>query len=191
MTDNSTSSDKSILVQPIQKSWKKTEGFKVKDVVKQFTVKARAPRARISYSGCKNEQLPPCLKIKSTVEPRKGEIKRAVDGLSFSAMTNEITVLLGHNGAGKSTTMSMLTGMVSPDSGSLFVGDLDVTKGIGTMISRLRICMDVLIPLKDTDKARKTIGFCPQHNILISELTVDEHFTFFAQACFQLIFHSD
>ena len=46
-------------------------------------------------------------------------------------MTNEITVLLGHNGAGKSTTMSMLTGMVSPDSGSLFVGDLDVTKGRG------------------------------------------------------------
>ena len=44
-------------------------------------------------------------------------------------MTNEITVLLGHNGAGKSTTMSMLTGMVSPDSGSLFVGDIDVTKG--------------------------------------------------------------
>ena len=61
----------------------------------------------------------------------KGEVKRAVDGLSFSAMTNEITVLLGHNGAGKSTTMSMLTGMVSPDSGSLFVGDLDVTKGSG------------------------------------------------------------
>ena len=83
------------------------------------------------------------------MEPRKGEIKRAVDGLSFSAMTNEITVLLGHNGAGKSTTMSMLTGMVSPDSGSLFVGDLDVTKGIGTefytpqlMISYLYGCFD-------------------------------------------------
>ena len=39
-----------------------------------------------------------------------------------------------------------------------------------------------MIPLKDTDKARKTIGFCPQHNILISELNVDEHFKFFAQA---------
>ena len=73
--------------------------------------------------------------------PGKGEVKRAVDGLSFSAMTNEITVLLGHNGAGKSTTMSMLTGMVSPDSGSLFVGDLDVTKGrgyINVMTSSLR-----------------------------------------------------
>ena len=44
LTDTSTSSDKSILVQPIQKSWKKTEAFKVKDVVKQFTVKGRAPR---------------------------------------------------------------------------------------------------------------------------------------------------
>ena len=73
--------------------------------------------------------------------PGEGEVKRAVDGLSFSAMTNEITVLLGHNGAGKSTTMSMLTGMVSPDSGSLFVGDLDVTKGRGCinfMTSSLR-----------------------------------------------------
>ena len=43
---------------------------------------------------------------------------------------------------------------------------------------------DVTIPVKDTDKARKTIGFCPQHNILISELNVDEHFKFFAQAGF-------
>ena len=127
--------------------------------------------------------------------PVEGEVKRAVDGLSFSAMTNEITVLLGHNGAGKSTTMSMLTGMVSPDSGSLFVGDLDVTKGrgyINFMTSSLRhyyvfighkLC-HITIPVQDTDKARKTIGFCPQHNILISELNVDEHFKFFAQAGF-------
>ena len=59
------------------------------------------------------------------------------------------------------------------------------------MTSQLRIDMEVLILATDTDKARKTIGFCPQHNILISELTVDEHFTFFAQACFQSITHSD
>ena len=56
---------------------------------------------------------------------------------------------------------------------------------------------DVMISLKDTDKARKTIGFCPQHNILISELNVDEHFKFFAQedvfiACeFSLVHYFD
>ena len=51
------------------------------------------------------------------------------------------------------------------------------------MTSLVRINM-LMIHLEDTDKARKTIGFCPQHNILISELTVDEHFKFFAQAGF-------
>ena len=35
---------------------------------------------------------------------------RAVDELSFVALEGEITVLLGHNGAGKSTTMNMLSG---------------------------------------------------------------------------------
>ena len=35
---------------------------------------------------------------------------RAVDDLSFVALENQITVLLGHNGAGKSTTMNMLSG---------------------------------------------------------------------------------
>ena len=36
--------------------------------------------------------------------------KKAVDNLSFTAPMNQITVLLGHNGAGKSTTMNMLSG---------------------------------------------------------------------------------
>ena len=139
MTDTSSSSGKSILVQPIKTSWKKTEGFKVKDVVKQFTVKGRALRTIHLISSPRTTH--DSWTMNELWSPGKGEVKRAVDGLSFSAMTNEITVLLGHNGAGKSTTMSMLTGMVSPDSGSLFVGDLDVTKGrgyINVMTSSLR-----------------------------------------------------
>ena len=91
----------------------------------------------------------------------KGEAKRAVDDLSFTAVQNEITVLLGHNGAGKSTTMNMLTGMLQADRGDCYVGDINVAKEIS--------------------KARRTIGLCPQHNILIKELTVKEHFLFFAQ----------
>ena len=140
MTDTSSSSGKSILVQPIKTSWKKTEGFKVKDVVKQFTVKGGALRTINPMSSPRT--IHDSWTMNELWSPWEGEVKRAVDGLSFSAMTNEITVLLGHNGAGKSTTMSMLTGMVSPDSGSLFVGDLDVTKGreyINFMTSSLRI----------------------------------------------------
>ena len=48
----------------------------------------------------------------------------------------------GHNGAGKTTSMNMLAGMVSCDVGKCMVGDLDVRKNI--------------------EKARKTLGLCTQ-----------------------------
>ena len=52
--------------------------------------------------------------------------KRAVDNLSFVAPMNQITVLLGHNGAGKSTAMNMLSGSLSPNQGNCFIGDKNV-----------------------------------------------------------------
>lgn len=42
--------------------------------------------------------------------------RSVVDNLSFNIYKYHITVLLGHNGAGKSTTMSMITGNVNPCS---------------------------------------------------------------------------
>ena len=91
----------------------------------------------------------------------KKETKIAVNNLSFVALEDQITVLLGHNGAGKSTTMNMLSGMVEIESGDCFVGKWDVKTNLSA--------------------ARQTLGLCPQHNILIAELTVREHFQFFAQ----------
>lgn len=43
--------------------------------------------------------------------------KIAVDELTLDLFEGHITALLGHNGAGKSTTMSMLTGLIGPTSG--------------------------------------------------------------------------
>jgi ATP-binding cassette subfamily A (ABC1) protein 3 len=43
--------------------------------------------------------------------------KIAVDELTLDLFEGHITALLGHNGAGKSTTMSMLTGLIRPTSG--------------------------------------------------------------------------
>ena len=57
--------------------------------------------------------------------------------------------------------MNMLTGMLEADSGDCYVGGINVSK--------------------DLENARKTVGLCPQHNILIKEMTVREHFLFFAQ----------
>lgn len=51
--------------------------------------------------------------------------KVAVNSLSLNMFENQITVLLGHNGAGKSTTMSMLTGMFTPTSGLALINGLE------------------------------------------------------------------
>jgi ABC-2 type transport system ATP-binding protein len=50
----------------------------------------------------------------------------AVNNVSFSIKPGEIVGLLGHNGAGKTTIMKMLTGYLEPDSGSIKLGQLDM-----------------------------------------------------------------
>lgn len=48
---------------------------------------------------------------------------------------SQITALLGHNGAGKSTTMSMLTGLFPPTTGTALVNGFDIRKDIqGTLL---------------------------------------------------------
>uniref|UniRef100_A0A183BZN6 ABC transporter domain-containing protein n=1 Tax=Globodera pallida TaxID=36090 RepID=A0A183BZN6_GLOPA len=84
----------------------------------------------------------------------------AVDNLSFKALRGQITVLLGRNGAGKSTTFSVLTGMINYDSGQVFICGDDLKKG-------LRQCQD-------------NMGFCPQYNPLFDHLTIREHLQFYA-----------
>ncbi|GFS11780.1 ATP-binding cassette transporter sub-family A, partial [Elysia marginata] len=87
--------------------------------------------------------------------------KVAVDGTSLKMYDGQITVLLGHNGAGKTTTMSMLTGFIPPTSGTAQVNGCDIRD--------------------DIQGVRKSLGLCPQHNILFDSLTVKEHLTFFAK----------
>ncbi|KAJ9595471.1 hypothetical protein L9F63_013335, partial [Diploptera punctata] len=86
--------------------------------------------------------------------------KLAVDGVTLDIYNGEITALLGHNGAGKTTTMSILTGMFSPTSGSVHINGYDISTNI--------------------DEVRESLGLCPQHNLLFTELTVMEHLVFFA-----------
>lgn len=85
----------------------------------------------------------------------------AVKGLTMKMFNDQITVLLGNNGAGKSSTMSMLTGITKPTSGTAFVNGFDIQTNL--------------------EQARNSIGICLQQNILFDDLTVKEHIQFFCQ----------
>jgi len=79
----------------------------------------------------------------------------AVRNLSLDMYKGQIFTLLGHNGAGKSTTISMLCGLYSPTSGSAKILGRDIAT--------------------EMDELRRNFGFCPQHDLLYPYLSVEEH----------------
>ncbi|CAH2037508.1 unnamed protein product, partial [Iphiclides podalirius] len=85
----------------------------------------------------------------------------AVNNLNLNIYNDQITVLLGHNGAGKSTTISMMTGNVEITRGTVWLAGYDVRQDLNT--------------------ARAHLGLCPQHNVLFDELTVREHLDFYSR----------
>ena len=89
-----------------------------------------------------------------------GGTVQAVKSVSFKAYEGQITALLGHNGAGKSTTMNILTGMLSASGGSAAINGYSIENQMSSI--------------------RQSLGLCPQHNMLFSDLTVEEHLIFFA-----------
>lgn len=84
----------------------------------------------------------------------------AVDGISFSVKKGEIFGFLGANGAGKSTTIRMLTGILEPTSGDALVGGFSI--------------------MKNSDKVKSQIGYMSQKFSLYNDLTVEENIRFFA-----------
>ena len=86
--------------------------------------------------------------------------QKALNDVSFSADKGQIIGFLGPNGAGKSTMMKILTGFIKPNSGEVFVNDIDV--------------------LKNPIEAQKTIGYLPEHNPLYSDMYVKEYLHFIA-----------
>jgi len=63
--------------------------------------------------------------------------KPALDDVSFSVGKGRICGLLGHNGAGKSTALGVLLGMIHPDSGEAFIGGISVQKNREAAVSRV------------------------------------------------------
>ena len=84
---------------------------------------------------------------------------KAVDGLSFDVQPGEIFGFLGANGAGKSTTIRMLCGLLRPTSGTATVGGIDVGR--------------------DPEGVKRRIGYMSQRFSLYEQLTVDQNIEFF------------
>jgi ATP-binding cassette, subfamily A (ABC1), member 3 len=87
--------------------------------------------------------------------------KVAVDDANLTLYEGQITCLLGHNGAGKSTTISMLTGLYPATSGSVSIFGNDVYEG-------------------GFEELYGSLGLVAQQDILWPELTVREHLSIFA-----------
>lgn len=83
----------------------------------------------------------------------------AVDAISFQVQEGEIFGFLGANGAGKSTAMKMLTGLLSPTSGEGSVAGFDV--------------------YKEAEKIKQNIGYMSQKFALYDDLTVRENVRFY------------
>ena len=88
-----------------------------------------------------------------------GEVT-AVSDLSFEVAEGEIFALVGPDGAGKTTTMRILCGLMNPTEGRAVVAGLDVSK--------------------HSDAVKDQIGYMAQRFGLYGDLTVDENMAFYA-----------
>ncbi len=86
---------------------------------------------------------------------------RAVDHISFNVKNKEVFGIVGPDGAGKTTLIRMLCGLVQPDMGTASILGLDLLKQGGLI--------------------KNEIGYLSQKFSLYSDLTVDENIEFFAE----------
>ena len=82
----------------------------------------------------------------------------AVDQVSFNINKGEVLGLLGHNGAGKTTIMKMLTGFLSPDTGTINISNMSVST--------------------NTLDIQKIIGYLPENCPVWSEMSIIEYLDF-------------
>src|SRR3970040_606729 len=92
---------------------------------------------------------------------RHGPRLVAVKEVSLELRRGEVLGLLGHNGAGKSTTLQMLTGALPPDSGKVEVCGFDMAR--------------------QPEQAKACIGFLPEHPPLYRDMRVDDYLLFAAR----------
>jgi lipopolysaccharide export system ATP-binding protein len=95
------------------------------------------------------------LRAENLVKEYKG--RRVVNEVSVNINQGEIVGLLGPNGAGKTTSFYQIVGFIKPDSGKVFLDDIDITN----------------MPMYK--RAQAGIGYLPQEVSVFRKLTVEDN----------------
>lgn len=85
----------------------------------------------------------------------------AVDALNLQVADGEIVGVIGHNGAGKSTTLKMIAGLIAPSEGMISVMGRDLKK--------------------ESVRVKQHIGFLPEESPLYENMTPRQYLTFFSE----------
>lgn len=102
-----------------------------------------------------NEEQNPVIEVKNLTVKFNGFT--AVDSINFDVYGGEVVGILGSNGAGKSSTMKVLSGVMKPSSGEV------------------RIDGHVLTSVNEEEEAKKLIGYCPDVGGLVVGATPRSH----------------
>src|ERR1035438_1877674 len=95
------------------------------------------------------------LKTRSISKSYRG--RPVVSNVTLNVKQGEVVGLLGPNGAGKTTSFYMIVGLISPDSGRIFLDDVDITN----------------LPMYQ--RAGRGISYLPQEASVFRKLTVEEN----------------
>lgn len=114
--------------------------------------------SNIKYDNIRQNNERVCIEIKNLY--KKYSTKYAIENLNIDIYKDNITVILGQNGAGKTTIMSILSGIIDATEGEILINGNNL-KTHGNSI-------------------RSKMGICLQHNLLFPYLTTSQHLELFA-----------
>jgi ABC-2 type transport system ATP-binding protein len=92
---------------------------------------------------------------------KKFDTFTALDDVSFAFEDGEIFGIIGHNGAGKTTLLKIISGLIAPTSGELFINDVDVVKNPAAL--------------------KETLGYLPEESRLYETMTAENYLAFFGE----------
>lgn len=108
----------------------------------------------MSHSICKNEFA---VSLKNVSKYFQG--KKTIDDVSLEVRHGETFVIMGCSGSGKSTLLRLMTGVLRPDEGSVFINGKDISR----------------VSSQELNEVKKSFGMLFQYSALLDSLTVEEN----------------